>query len=250
MAKYGMSMCVLGMAEELKPNGIAVNALWPKTAIMTAAMEMLGGEDVGAQCRKPEIMADAAYAMFCRDSKSYTGNFAVDEEVLKSEGISDFENYAVVPGSQLLPDFFLDEFFDAVQQLKPAASQADNSQGGGGSELEKLKQNHFQIFSNIEAMINPEIIEKTKAVYTFEVTGDEPSTWFLDLKEGGGSCGKGQPPNPADVTLTLSSANMVKMFQGSLKATNAFMTGKLKISGDMGKAMKLEKLMGKLKSKL
>ena len=92
MAKYGMSMCVLGMSEEFKDSNIAVNALWPKTAIITAAMEMLGGGgDIAKQCRKPEIMADAAYIMLTRDSKNFTGNFIIDEDILKEEGCMDME---------------------------------------------------------------------------------------------------------------------------------------------------------------
>ncbi|CAL4113873.1 unnamed protein product [Meganyctiphanes norvegica] len=108
MAKYGMSMCVLGMSEEFKEQGVAVNALWPQTAIITAAMEMLGGKEAAVACRKPEIMADAAYIMLCRDPRSYTGNFAIDEDILKGVGISDMDPYAVEPGNPLVPDFFLD----------------------------------------------------------------------------------------------------------------------------------------------
>ena len=113
MAKYGMSMCVLGMAEEFKPDGIAVNALWPRTGITTAAMDMLGklsGNDEAAnECRYPEIMADAAYAMLTRDSNEFTGNFCIDDDVLRQEGITDFDQYAVKPGHPLMPDFFLDD---------------------------------------------------------------------------------------------------------------------------------------------
>ncbi|MHB8873738.1 MAG: SDR family oxidoreductase [Myxococcaceae bacterium] len=108
MAKYGMSMCVLGMAAEFKEQGVAVNALWPKTAIATAAMEMLGGEDALSSCRKAEIMADAAHAILTRESRSCTGNFFIDEDVLRAEGVKDFSAYAVKPGAELLPDFFLD----------------------------------------------------------------------------------------------------------------------------------------------
>ena len=108
MSKYGMSMCVLGMSAEFKRDGIAVNALWPATAIKTAALQMIPGIDTD-YCRKPEIMADAAYAILNRDAKSTTGNFFVDEEVLRAEGVSDFDHYAVVPGTKdLLKDFFLD----------------------------------------------------------------------------------------------------------------------------------------------
>jgi len=108
MSKYGMSMCVLGMAEEFKRDGIAVNALWPRTAIDTAALQMIPGVDTDF-CRKPEILADTAYIILNRDSKTTTGNFFVDDEVLASEGITDLEKYSVKPGTtDFLLDFFLD----------------------------------------------------------------------------------------------------------------------------------------------
>ena len=108
MAKYGMSMCVLGMAEEFKRDGIAVNALWPRTVIDTAALQMIPGIDALAG-RKPEILADAAYAIFNRPAAECTGNFFVDDEVLASEGIIDLEKYSVTPGTK---DFLLDFFLD------------------------------------------------------------------------------------------------------------------------------------------
>jgi citronellol/citronellal dehydrogenase len=108
MAKYGMSMCVLGMAEEFRSDGIAVNALWPRTAIATAAVRnILGGEAIVPGCRTPEIMADAAHAILTRESRSCTGQFFIDETVLRGEGVTDFERYAVTPGAELVPDFFL-----------------------------------------------------------------------------------------------------------------------------------------------
>jgi citronellol/citronellal dehydrogenase len=108
MSKYGMSMCVLGMAEEFKRDGIAVNALWPRTAIDTAALQMIPGVDTDF-CRNPEILSDTAYIILNRDSKTTTGNFFVDDEVLASEGITDLEKYSVKPGTtDFLLDFFLD----------------------------------------------------------------------------------------------------------------------------------------------
>lgn len=108
MAKYGMSMCVLGMSEEFRRDGIGVNALWPRTAIDTAALAMIPGVDI-ATCRKPEILADAAHAILNRDSRDCTGNFFIDDEVLASEGITDLDHYSVVPGTtDFLTDFFLD----------------------------------------------------------------------------------------------------------------------------------------------
>jgi citronellol/citronellal dehydrogenase len=110
MAKFGMSMCVLGMSAEFRRQGVAFNALWPKTAIATAAVNnLLGGEEAIKRCRKPEIMADAAYTIFTKSSRECTGNFFVDEEVLRESGITDFSQYKYtnVDDNELLPDFFI-----------------------------------------------------------------------------------------------------------------------------------------------
>lgn len=108
MAKFGMSMCVLGMAEEFRSARIAVNALWPKTAIATAAVQnILGGDAAMRMCRKPEIVADSAYAILTRPSADFTGKFLIDEDVLKEAGETDFEKYACTPGAELMQDFFV-----------------------------------------------------------------------------------------------------------------------------------------------
>ena len=109
MAKYGMSMCVLGMAEEFKAQGVAVNALWPRTVIATAAvMNLLGGDSVIAASRKPEILGDAAHVILTRDSKTFTGHFCIDEDVLLQSGVKDLAQYLMTPGTEPLPDYFLD----------------------------------------------------------------------------------------------------------------------------------------------
>jgi citronellol/citronellal dehydrogenase len=108
MAKYGMSMCVLGMAEEFKGDGIAVNALWPRTVIATAALNVIPMADPKLG-RTPDIMADAAYEILTRDAKTCTGNFFIDDEVLQTAGVTDLGKYAVTPGNdKFLPDFFVD----------------------------------------------------------------------------------------------------------------------------------------------
>ncbi|GFE89576.1 SDR family oxidoreductase [Steroidobacter agaridevorans] len=108
MAKYGMSMCVLGMAEEFRADGIGVNALWPRTVIATAALNVIALADP-KKGRKPEIMADAAHVILTRDPRSCTGNFFIDDEVLASAGTKDLDQYAVTPGNQQFqPDFFVD----------------------------------------------------------------------------------------------------------------------------------------------
>ena len=110
MAKFGMSMCVLGMAEEFKPDGIAFNALWPRTGIATAAIQFaLTGEEGLRHCRTPEIMADAAYAIFNKPSRDFSGNFLIDDTFLYGEGVRDFDPYKVDPTASLMPDFFVPE---------------------------------------------------------------------------------------------------------------------------------------------
>uniref|UniRef100_A0A3P8WYW6 Hydroxysteroid dehydrogenase-like protein 2 n=1 Tax=Cynoglossus semilaevis TaxID=244447 RepID=A0A3P8WYW6_CYNSE len=206
MAKYGMSMCVLGMAEEFRGQ-IAVNALWPKTAIQTAAMDMLGGEGVAKQCRTVDIIADAAYVVLSQP-KDYTGHFLVDEDVLKGQGVQDLEQYAVEPGHPLLPDFFLDETPEtlvekmeqhgATPAFKPPSSSATAPSGGPIAGT----------FSIIKGAINEDVVKSTQGVYEFDLSG-------------------------------------------KLKPTMAFMSGKLRIKGDMSVAIKLEKLMSRMnKAKL
>lgn len=108
MAKYTMSMCVLGMAEEFKEFGIAVNALWPRTAIATAAVQNhLGGDEIMRLSRNVDIMADAAYEILTKSSKEFTGNFCIDDLILHDAGINDFTKYANVPFAELMPDFFV-----------------------------------------------------------------------------------------------------------------------------------------------
>jgi citronellol/citronellal dehydrogenase len=121
ISKYGMSLCVLGMAEEFRDDGIAVNALWPRTVIATAALAMLGGITPPEKCRRPEIVADAAHVLLTRDSRSASGKFYIDEEVLREAGVTDFERYAVQPGEELHPDLFLG---DPPQELLRLSSRS------------------------------------------------------------------------------------------------------------------------------
>ena len=119
MAKYTMSMCVLGMAEEFKEMGIAVNALWPRTAIATAAVQNhLGGDEIMKLSRTVEIMADAAYEILIKDSKEFTGNFCIDDIVLHESGVKDFSKYASVPFGELMPDFFVPDDTPIPDEIK------------------------------------------------------------------------------------------------------------------------------------
>ncbi|XP_012624379.1 hydroxysteroid dehydrogenase-like protein 2 [Microcebus murinus] len=249
IAKYGMSMCVLGMAEEFKGE-IAVNALWPKTAIHTAAMDMLGGSGIESQCRKVDIIADAAYSIF-RKPKSFTGNFIIDENILKEEGIKNFDIYAVKPGHPLIPDFFLDEYPEpitkkmesqgAVPEVKEEKLQPQPKPRSGAVE---------ETFKIVKESLSDDVVKATQAVYLFELSGEDGGTWFLDLKSKGGNAGYGEPSDRADVVMSMSTEDFVKMFSGKLKPTMAFMSGRLKIKGNMALAIKLEKLMNQMSAKL
>jgi citronellol/citronellal dehydrogenase len=121
MAKYGMSLCVLGFAGEFRARGIAVNALWPRTTIATAAIKnLLGGEAVMRASRKPEILADAAWLIFQKPSREFTGNFLIDDTFLGAEGVTDLDRYRVNPSVALQPDFFVPEDSRPPAPLGPA----------------------------------------------------------------------------------------------------------------------------------
>ncbi|GIX86892.1 hydroxysteroid dehydrogenase-like protein 2 [Caerostris darwini] len=182
MAKYGMSLCVLGMAAELKSDNIHVNAVWPKTAIATAAMEMLGGKDITKNCRKPDIMADAAYAIVTGKS---TGNFFIDERVLREQGETNFDKYAVDPTQPLSPDFFLpDEELKSFPNYEEFAALYAAEKPASPNSVES-------VFSKIKSTLNEELVSKTKGVYAFQITGPANEIWFVDMKNGSGEVGKG-----------------------------------------------------------
>jgi citronellol/citronellal dehydrogenase len=124
IAKYGMSLVVLGLAGELRAKGIAVNALWPRTTIATAAIKnLLGGERVMRMSRTPEIMADAAYLVFQKPSRSFTGNFLIDDTFLAENGVSDFDQYRVDPTKDLMPDFFVPDWIPPPKGVSLAAAR-------------------------------------------------------------------------------------------------------------------------------
>ncbi|XP_069779233.1 hydroxysteroid dehydrogenase-like protein 2 isoform X3 [Narcine bancroftii] len=228
-----------------------MNPIWFKNhcAIYTAAMDMLGGSDVNRQCRKPEIMADAAYAVFCRP-KSFTGNFIIDEDFLKAEGIQDFDIYAVVPGHPLLPDFFLDEHPDSLRKKMQDYGETPMFEAGKQQVSVTAEGPVAKTFKAIEGALSADVVKSTGGVYQFELSGDQPGTWYIDLKNENGCSGQGKFPGKVDVEMSMSSGDFVKMFSGKMKPTLAFMSGKLKIKGDMALAIKLERLMTQLKSKL
>uniref|UniRef100_A0A8I3XDZ2 Hydroxysteroid dehydrogenase-like protein 2 n=1 Tax=Callithrix jacchus TaxID=9483 RepID=A0A8I3XDZ2_CALJA len=232
IAKYGMSMCVLGMAEEFKGE-IAVNALWPKTAIHTAAMDMLGGSGIESQCRKVDIIADAAYAIF-KKPKSFTGNFVIDENILKEEGIKNFDAYAIKPGHTLLPDFFLDEYPEpitkkmestgAVPEFKEEKPQPQPKPHLGAVE---------ETFRIVKDSLSDDVVKATQGIYLFELSGEDGGTWFLDLKSKGGNVGYGEPSNRADVVMSMSTDDFVKMFSGEFSSLLVYLIVQRKFSSDI-----------------
>ncbi|NWY42657.1 HSDL2 protein, partial [Sylvia atricapilla] len=243
ISKYGMSMCVLGMAEEFRGE-VAVNALWPKTAIHTAAMDMLGGAGIEKQCRKTDILADAAYCILTKP-KTFTGNFIIDEVLLREEGVKDFDVYAIAPVIFLI---------GAAQEEKKLSGSQQEGANGGQVKTESAAAEPSgpvaETFRVIRGVVTEEYVRSTQGVFQFELSGDGGGTWYIDLKTKGGSAGFGKPPVAADVVMSMSSADFVKMFTGKLKPTLAFMSGKLRIKGNMALAIKLEKMLSQLNPKL
>ncbi|CAF1257344.1 unnamed protein product [Adineta steineri] len=238
VAKYNMSLFALGLSAELRESGIAVNTLWPKTAIDTDAINLIAGEDYRKRCRRPEIMADAAYAILTQDSRSCTGNFFVDEALLRQQGVTDFDQYAVIPGTtDFMLDFFLDDNISQLQRDKsPMSGQKSETNAASGGAV-----NVEQIFDKIKTLLSPELLKQINSVYSFDLQGDR---WYLDMKNDNGSVGQGEPPSgKAQCTMKMSKTDFQSMFAGKLKPTAAFMGGKLKIQGDLPTALKLEKLL-------
>lgn len=262
MAKYGMSMCVLGMAPELAKHGIAVNALWPRTAILTAAMKMLaGGDEVASQCRKPEIMADAAYLVLTKDSRTFSGQFCIDDDILKRDGgltDKDLERYSCVPGGQLLPDFFLDEpeeskstpngSIESLRQSyldtagkKPEQQQQKQESGGSAANVDAS-------LKHLASAIDAEAVGLVKGLVQLQLT-DVNRSWLLNLKSMPGGLSEiaagAELSDKPDTCMTMKSADLQQLVSGKLSATGAFMAGKLRITGNMSVAMKLEKVFRK-----
>lgn len=237
MSKYGMSMCVLGLSDECKPYNIGVNALWPRTAIWTAAMGMLGGgeADTAKMCRKVEIMSDSAYAILRKDSKSCTGNFFIDEEVLRDEGIKDFTPYSIEPGRDLLADFFLPDHL--MEGLSTGEIGKTSSQSSSPSSSEEV----MKLFEAMQTKITDKIKDEINASLLFVISGQN----YLFVSQSSSPLkisSVSEPPSTVDVTMITDEETFFKMAKNELKPTSAFMSGKLKIKGNMSLAMKVEKL--------
>lgn len=254
MAKFGMSMSVLGMAGEFRDEGVCCNALWPRTAIWTAAMKMLGGntDEAAAGCRTPEIMEEAAYEIL---TSKRTGEFIIDEDLLREKGVTDFSKYDCVPGAPLIPDFFIDDYeerygaIDASTVLGAGKSHNEEKSAAASAPADVNSiDGVFQAMGSTIAEQGEELCNRIKANYRFDMK-DTKSSYYLNLMDAPGSCGKLEGDMEPTTRFVMKEKDFVKMFKGKLKPTTAFMTGKMKIKGDMQKAMALEKLMAKMNKK-
>lgn len=229
MSKYGMSMCVLGMAEEFKGK-VAVNALWPRTAVYTAAMEMLGGSDtnMARKCRKVDIMADAAYAILTRPI-SYSGNFVIDEDVVKEAGVTDLSEYTIDPFASLVTDFYVDEV--AGQRSFISAVAGDTHQKSTGYAT--------TYFASLHSKLSTDLVESIDSM--FKIVIPEAGTWYVNLKTGSGEISQTTTETP-DVTVTLTEKQFESVVTKKAHPAVLFMAGEIGIDGDFMRAMRLGKL--------
>lgn len=231
------------MAEEFKEHKIAVNALWPRTAIWTAATAMLGGGDDQVQetakmCRKVDIIADSAYSILSKDPTSVTGNFFIDEEYLRKEGVTNFDQYAVEPGHDLAGDFFITE-----EQARGLVADIES-----GSKADSQSSGLVaKVFERAQSVITDGLKSELNAILVFSFNSgknyiiDAHSSRPLKIEQ------VAEVPAKSDVTLITDEETFIKMSQGQIKPTSAFMSGKLKIKGNIAIAMKAEKLFKALK---
>ncbi|KAI1712614.1 SCP-2 sterol transfer family domain-containing protein [Ditylenchus destructor] len=179
------------------------------------------------QCRKPSIVADAAYAMLSRNSRRYTGNFAIDEDVLKKEGVTNFDQYAYDPNVALMPDAFIPDVDFNVFAGKHDQPREKSRESIKAADIDA-------VIAQIQKVLNPEVVQKVGAVYEFTLRdGSNVANIYMDLKNGDGSMQNGKSPAPSDVQFELSSPDFVDMFRGNFSPTTAFMQKKLNIKGNM-----------------
>jgi len=254
MAKFGMSMCTLGMAGEYRDDGIAFNALWPRTGIWTAALKMLGGglDEAAKGCRTEEIMSDAAHLMLIQDAKEYSGNFEIDEDVLRNlGGVTDFEKYECYPGEPLMPDFFIDNYEERYGKVEGNDRLGNREEAKAGNNATPTNINSVDdVVAQMNSFLSTsgtKYVEKINCMYQFTMKTSKEK-YFLDLKNGSGSAGKITDPDnfESDVQFAMKDKVFIQMYKAEINSTSAFMTGKIRIKGDMKKALALEKMMKKM----
>lgn len=226
------------MAEELRDLGIRVNALWPVTSIWTAAMNMLS-PDSKKTSRSATILADAAYVVFSNESKEFTGNFFLDEEVLRDEaGITDFTPYALDPTQELTLDFFLPEkYFTGKGKLFSIDVKKDGAAGAG---VEKM-------FKKFETLVTDQIKSELNGLLEFKISG---VSYFMQAKSDAPLKISKESLGEPNVSLITDETTFLNMLSGKTPSASAYMQGKLKIKGNLQLALKLEKLFKKARQNL
>lgn len=231
------------MSAELKEHGIAVNTLWPRTLIWTSAADMLGGVASKELARKDSIMADAAYAILSKNPREFTGNFCVDEEVLRNEGITDFNQYRAVPGSgKLLADFFLPERYLQGDDINPLSSEQSTDESTSSTDENESETD--KIFRTMSANVTEDVKNEINAVMSFVISGNN---WCVDAHSTRPLKITREEAASPNVTFITDEATFIKMAKGEVKAASAFMSGKLKVKGDLSIAMKAEKIFAKIR---
>jgi putative sterol carrier protein len=235
------------MSAELATYGIAVNTLWPRTAIWTAAMDMLSAGSGADMCRKEDIMSDAAYAIVSRDARKFTGQFCVDEEVLTEEGIKDFEQYAVKPGNPLMADFFLPaKYTQGLFSMfgKPLKRSFSTSCRSYSSDSSSSDLSPEKLFEKVSQKFNDDLKNEINSVMSFVISGNH---WTIDAHSSRPFKITATEAEKPDVTFIMDEEVFIKMAKGEVKAANAFMSGKLKVKGNLGIAMKAEKIFKQIR---
>jgi len=232
------------MSQEFKDDGIAVNALWPKTGIATVAVMVTAGKEGLAYCRTDRVFADAAYVVLTRDSRARTGEFLYDEDVLREAGVTDFEQYSYIPAGGPLPDGFVECYSPEVRGTSSETTESASPRG----PLKGVQE----VIEAMKSFCNKELVQGVKGVFEFHLTGKEPGVWHLDLKNNAGSVSSGSfQGGEVDSTMTVDSEDFVRLFTGQLNPAQAYLRGQIQIKGSQARFMKLEKqLMEKMKSKL
>lgn len=229
IAKYGMSMSVLGMSEEFRGR-IGVNALWPLTTIATAAVDMLGGDKLMNSSRKPSIMSDAAWCILTKDFENCTGNFFIDEDVLREEGITDFNIYAHKPGHPLSPDFFV-----PVQRTNLINSKVDtpNLVSVKPDPHDESIKKHFDALQKKVLEIEDLRIFSVCFQYNLKYKPNEPAKIYTyDMRYGTGKVIEGKGVGKPDSIITMSVKDFGLLVNGSLNPREAFSSGRLTVRGD------------------
>ncbi|CEF60203.1 Hydroxysteroid dehydrogenase-like protein 2 [Strongyloides ratti] len=235
MTKYGMSMCVLGMHEEFRDYNIAVNALWPKTAIWTAAMEMISSGEGEEGSRKPSILADAAYAVLSKNSSEFTGNFVIDENILRNEGITNFEEYECKPGAPLTPDFFIPE-----EDLKSFARESKSV-----TNIQNLSD-AIKFFNKI---LTPSMCEKVNNVYQFVIKKEDKTKSYI-LLDFVNKTVEEKKIDDAPCTIIFNETLFFNIINGKASIQDAIFSGKMNVKGNLILANKLKNIFKSSKSKL